>query len=255
MPSPWLSSKKNELITDVLRNFCIIHRDLSHEFRHYRQTGQIRYSVLAELLGGEMNQGRLWRLKDSTHLLFRRFRDPTVPGRFLDWAIGYIFHECMKLREDAYQLQNYVPWFSQMSLNTELRADERSLANALYQFGSQTRESIDREVKRIASLLAFCRRIFRHYLPEHSQSHTLARFLYDQDELVRHVFEAEYEQLIQDIYGQRPERLFLLAARSLREGGRLEKARLAVSRAQDVCRSDGDVLHEKEIIDNMLRNW
>jgi len=248
MPSHWLGSKRNELIADVLRNFCLIHRSLSLEFREFKSSGLIRFHVMAELLGGEMNQGRLWRLKDSSHLLFRRFKNPSLAGRFLDWALGYIFHECMKLREDAYQQANYVPWFSQMSLNEDLQPEERGLADELYTFGSQTRESMEREVTRITSLLALCRRIFVNYLPEHSDNLMLARFLYDQNELVREVFAEEYAGLIREVYGDRPERLYLLAARSLRHGGRLEKAARAASLAEGFAPNDPDVLHEKKII-------
>mgnify|MGYP000220399612 CR=1 FL=1 len=250
----WLYTKKDEFVTDILRNFCITQQQLTHEFRQYYQTQKINFEQLADLLGQEMNQGRLWRLKDSAHLLFRKFPDHTLSGKFLDWSIGYIFHECMKLKEDAYQLQNYVPWFQGVLDDSDLNQTERDTGHALYQLINQTQESIRREVERINFILDKCRLIFINYLPDHYENFLLARFIYNRNDMVREVFGDYYQDLILAVYGENPENLYLFAAQSFRQGGWWQKAQDALQEAININPDNTEVLHEKKLIANYLSN-
>jgi hypothetical protein len=256
MPNPnkWLLAKRDEFVTDIVRNFCIVHQQLCREFEKYDQTESVDFEFMSELLGNEMNQGRLWRLKDTAHLLFRFFPDPPLSGQFLDWSIGYIFHESMKLKEDAYQLQNYVPWFQSVQEDGSYRPTERHTGHRLFQLVSQTQESIRREVRRIRFILSECLGIFTRYLSLHSENALLARFIYDSNQLVREVFGRQYEELLRSMFGQEQERLYLLAAQSLRQGGWAGKASQAVEEAYGMNPDNARVASEKKAIDNLLKN-
>jgi hypothetical protein len=256
MPNPnkWLLNKTDEFVADIVRNFCIIHQQLSREFEQYDQTGSVDFAFMSELLGSEMNQGRLWRLKDTAHLLFRFFPDAPLSGQFLDWSIGYIFHESMKLKEDAYQLQNYVPWFQNVQKDDSYRPTERRIGHKLFQLVSQTQESIRREVRRIRFILSECLGIFTRYLSLHSENPLLARFLFDHNQLVREVFGHRYDELLQAMFGREQERLYLLAARSLRQGGWARKASLALQEASRLNPDHPHVAKEKKAIDQLLKN-
>ncbi|MFW5722632.1 MAG: hypothetical protein ACOCWT_04975, partial [Desulfohalobiaceae bacterium] len=234
MSKAWIRSKRPEFARDVLRDFCLIHQQLDREFGRYDQTGNIDFYFLRDLLGEEMNKGLLWHLKDTAHLLFRNDSKVPVVGQLLDWGLGYIFHECIKLKEDAYQKQNYSPWFQAVQADHDLTPEERLISQELFQLISQTRESIAREVKRIRFILYHCRRMFTFYLPAHSDNALLARFLFDQDILVRDVFKGGYDALVEAIYADNPSRLYVLAARSLRQGGWIRDASRAVSLALDL---------------------
>ena len=84
---------------------------LEEQFETFDREGSVSFEVLDDLIGTKMNKGLLWRLKDTAHLLFRNEEGDPLSGRFLDWGMGYIFHEAFKLREDAYQNLNYAPLF------------------------------------------------------------------------------------------------------------------------------------------------
>lgn len=250
MSKAWIRSKRPEFARDVLRDFCLIHQQLDREFGRYDQTGNIDFYFLRDLLGEEMNKGLLWHLKDTAHLLFRNDSKVPVVGQLLDWGLGYIFHECIKLKEDAYQKQNYSPWFQAVQADHDLTPEERLISQELFQLISQTRESIAREVKRIQFILYHCRRMFTFYLSAHSDNALLARFLFDQDTLVRDVFKGGYDALVASIYADGLARLYVLAARSLRQGGWIQDASRAVSLALELDPTGTDVLQEKRIIDN-----
>ncbi|WP_045210926.1 hypothetical protein [Desulfonatronovibrio magnus] len=229
MSKSWVKSKYSEFVRDVLRDFCQVSQRLSTEFTRYDQTGQISFDFFRDLLGEEMNKGQLWRLKDTAHILFRSTEESDRTGLYLDWCIGYIFHESMKLREDAYQQENYRPWFEMTYDNPNLPPEEKLISKELFTVLEQTNESIDREISRIRFILFHCRRLFAMFLPAHQDNPLLARFLFSQEKLVREVFKSSFAELISEIYHDEPHKLYMLAAQSLEQGGWLEESAAARS--------------------------
>ncbi|MFO7728572.1 MAG: hypothetical protein R6X11_09610 [Desulfonatronovibrio sp.] len=230
MSKSWVESKFPEFVRDVLRDFCLVSRHLFTEFSRYDQTGQISFSFFKDLLGEEMNKGQLWRLKDTSHILFRSQARPDRLGLYLDWSIGYIFHECMKLREDSYQQENYRPWFEMMHGQANLPPEERLISKELFTVLEQTSESIEREVSRVRFILFHSRRLFAMLLPAQQNNPLLARFFFAQEDLVREVFKSSYDELIHGIYQDQPGKMYELAAQSLELGGWTREAELARQR-------------------------
>ena len=95
--------------------------------------------------------------------------------------------------------------------------------------------------------------LFRsYYLRRYSDNVLLARYIFSQNELVRDIFKDEYGSLLLALYGTEPERLFILASQSLRMGGWMEEATIAVEQALQQNPSSKIVLQEKKIIDNWI---
>jgi len=253
MPNTWLKNKQPELVTDLLRNFCFIHSALEVEISRHSRTGLVDFNALAELIGQDMNQGRLWRLKDTAHLLFRLLPDPPSVGQLLDWSIGYIFHECMKLKEDAYQLQVYIPWFKSLQSDPEFMPTKQLVGSELDSLTAQTRESIRLELERVFFVLDQCRKLFLNYLPLHADNPLLARLIYDNLDLMHQVFKADSTQLIRTVYGDPPARLYLLPSQSFRRGGWLDKAAVAVQAAVDLDPAQTLLKEEKKRVANLRK--
>jgi hypothetical protein len=253
MSSKRITLKANEFTAEILKNFCYVNKQLKFVFSQYQKTSKVSFSELADLLGTEMNQGRLWRLKDKAHLLFRMHPEPTLAEKYLDWSISYIFHECMKLKEDAYQLQTYVPWFHEVRRNKSLTSLQRQKAENFFQLTTQTRESIEREIKRILFIMENYIDIFVDYLSLYSNNSLLARFIYDHQELVQEVFQSKYENLISAMYNYQPEQLYFLAAISFKQGGWHFKAQKAIDQALKISPDNAKLKLEKKIIDNLLK--
>ena len=230
MHKSWIEAKLPEFVRDVLRDFCLVSRQLFNQFESHEQTGKVSFDFFKELLGDGMNKGQLWRLKDTAHLLFANDNRAARIGPYLDWSIGYIFHECMKLREDAYQQEKYRPWFESRYSSPEITPEEQLISQELINILDQTGESINREVSRIKFILFHCRRLFILYLPAHADNQLLARFLFAQEDLVREVFKSSYQDLIASIYGHAPASMYELAALSLERGGWTTEAETAKNR-------------------------
>ncbi len=253
MSRRWIEANKNEFARDVMRDFCMVAHVLEQEVDRFEDTGAVSFAAMVNLLGTMMNKGQLWRLKDTAHHLFRTDPDDHVSARMLDWCMGYVFHECLKLKEDAYQQQHYAPMFRALQ-RQEQYAEVRELGDSLFGVLAQTRESIEREVRRIVFMLEKSRKLFCLYYAHHGENRLLARFLFDQNQLVRDVFKETYDALIASIYQDVPERMYIQAAEGLIECGRPEeacKAALEGVRLNPVCSRAKNVL---ALAESQLRN-
>jgi len=247
--SKWIESKHPEFVRDLFKFFCQACEQLEEQFLRFDEDSTVEFDVLKELVGTEMNKGLLWRMKDTAHHVFRHDPHSQLGGKFLDWAMGYIFHETIKLKEDAYQKQNYAPWFHKL-YEGDLNDSEKDITEQLFQVLNQTEESMRREIDRIRFIIAKCRQLLPYYLRRYSDNELLARYIFSQNELVQFVFGEEYSGLVYAIYGTEPESMYVLASQSLRIGGWVEEASQAVECALKENPSSKMVLQEKKIIDN-----
>lgn len=252
MSGRWLAANKGVFVRDLLRDFCQVYAALAEQEARFAASGAISHAVLRELLGRDMRKGVFWRLKDTAHHLFRapypyqeadmelgfdlwQFSSGKAPGgmvrqsvaeALLDWCIGFAFHECVKLKEDAFQRQHYANRLEQMRGRLD---QHEEMLEELAPLVLQTRESIQRELARILNVLRNARTLLILYLRRHGDNGLLARFLAAEENLVRGVFGRAWERLLEALYGERPYLLYLLAARASLEGGRPRQALSALS--------------------------
>lgn len=252
MSEAWIRAKLPEFVRNLFRNFCQACHELEGQFQLFDENGNVEFAVLQNLLGNEMDKGLLWRMKDTAHHVFRNDPDEILAGQFLDWAMGYIFHETLKLKEDAYQKQTYAPWFHKITDSESTDAD-RAMGRELIQILNQTEESMSREIERIRFIMDKCRQLLPAYLTRYRDNVLLARFIFSQNDLVCEVFGADYDQLIAALYGNETERMYVLASQSLRRGGWIKEASEALEQAFRLSPSSRLVLQEKKIIDNWAR--
>ena len=115
-------------LVDILREFLTAHELLDQLAERY-QRDELVFAELREFVGdGEGSV--LFRLKEKCHALFRPEPDSSQVARpreaLFDLAIGSLFHEAMKFREDFYQREVYGPRVR------SLRAEAGTEANGLF---------------------------------------------------------------------------------------------------------------------------
>ena len=247
----WVRRKLQVFVRDLLRNFCMGQIVLEEQFHKFENNGNMDFEALRELIGHEHHKGLLWRLKDTAHHMFRNNPDTKVEGRFLDWGMGYIFHETIKLKEDSYQNITYRPWFEQLR-EGGLTGDEADIAEGLFPILQQTVDSMQREMDRIRHISARCKELLPIFLAGHNDNPLLARCIVQDKELIQKVFGDEYESLIQKIYDGQTQDMYRLAAKSFRSGGRKNRAVKAIEKAYSIDPVCKMILQEKQIIDNWV---
>ncbi len=237
MSKHWLEANGSRLTAEILRDFCEVSLTLEEQFTRYDDAGNLSYAVLREILGDQMNRGILWRLKDTAHHLLRNPRESTVAGRLLDWVLGYIFHEALKLLEDTHQHQYYGP--SLMAMVEDNPSPElKAMANDFSLMAAEIQEDMRQAVDRIRRLLAHACLFFHRCYVGQKDNVYLARLLYDQEDMIREAFAGEFDNLCDAIYGNAKQTLFLNAATSLLHGGRREQALNALRKAKAMAPND-----------------
>jgi len=248
MSKHWLEANASRLTAEILRDFCEVSLTLEEQFARHDSAGNLSYATLRETLGDQMNRGILWRLKDTAHHLLRNPQTSTIAERLLDWAIGYIFHEVLKLLEDAHQHQYYGPSLLSM-VEDDPSPELRDMANDFSLMAEEIQEDMKQTVDRIRRLLAHARLFFHRCYVGQKDNMYLARVLYDQEDMVREAFAEEFDNLCDAIYGNARQVLFLNAATSLLHGGRKEQAMNALRRAKDIAPDDPRIAPIKKSLD------
>lgn len=229
-------SKSDVFKRDLLRDYALASAELMEQFRRFDESGLISFSIIRGIVGEVGSKGLLWQLKDSAHYLFDNGGGGAAPaGRHLDWAIGFLFHECMIMLESSYQMQKYYPaaWhFIQHTGKGFLdEADMAAMQASLQGLAAETKDNLSRTIRRIRGLLWAINLLMCVYLAGQAGNRPLARLIYDREDLLRVVFGPLYNDLIGGIFGRQPELLPLEAARSLLESGQSARAARAAQKA------------------------
>jgi tetratricopeptide (TPR) repeat protein len=115
-------------LVDILREFLTAHELLDQLAERY-QRDELIFAELKEFVGDDEGSV-LYRLKEKCHALFRPDPDSSLVARpreaLFDLAVGSLFHEAMKFREDFYQREVYGPRVR------SLRAEAGDEANGLF---------------------------------------------------------------------------------------------------------------------------
>ena len=225
-------NKKDVLVRDLLRDFCTVQAIVAEQANRFSYSGTISYPLLRELLGEAQHKGIFWSLKDTAHHLFRRNTDgrrcyigygmeedfsshsekskktEAVLESLIDWCIGYAFHECVKLKEDAFQKQHYTNRLLQVQNRAENYKDN---LEKLIPFTEQTTQSIAREMERVVGVLKHTRDLLVLFLGFHGQNGHLARFIIAEEDTVRQCFAHEWQDLIFSLYGENKDQMYICA--------------------------------------------
>ena len=88
-------------LVEVVRDFLEVHQLMRRIFAQFR-SGELGFDELGELVSDD-ERSVLFRLKERCHALFRPgngVRAATDREALFDLAIGSLFHEAMKFREN-----------------------------------------------------------------------------------------------------------------------------------------------------------
>ena len=98
-------------LVDVVREYIGVHEKMSNLFALYR-SGELVFEEVASLCDDKV-ESPLFRLKERCHALFRdavsESSSPMRKEALFDLAVGSLFHEAMKFRENFYQQVVYAP--------------------------------------------------------------------------------------------------------------------------------------------------
>ena len=107
MEGRWFQERKEILIRELVASFVEAWCTFNALYRRQKDEGKPHYAAWESWIGTENRKGHLWRLKDLSQSIVRRpGSNPSMHEVLLDWTLGAIFHECLKIREDLFQLSH-----------------------------------------------------------------------------------------------------------------------------------------------------
>jgi tetratricopeptide (TPR) repeat protein len=218
-------------LVDIVRDFFAVHRSAEGLVRLHAD-GSLRFEDVEAWVGGDA-RSELFRLKERCHSIFRPSgADETAPdtrvGALVDLAVGSLFHEAMKLRENLYQRERYGPRVQ--ALRQQDDAESQDLFEEFEKILDRSSGSLDESVAEIERLVAQIRTQLLRLIAKHGRTGLVARCLYETAENVRSVYPEGLDSLYEQVYGD-PAEGYVEAARSYLESAYYSDALAAFTEA------------------------
>jgi len=181
--------KKNWIILEIVRDYLYSYIHFRSIYKKYKaQT--LSFDDVEEFVNDKDPSLPLFNLKESCHMLFRYHGDEKCSDeeKLLDLAVGSIFHEAMRLRENLYQLEVYKPRYLQIPSNQEASDYESNLLQEFMKIGVRTERRLAESMTETKRLLQDTLKQLAHLLPHYKDNTVLMRFLLRNKDLLQQAF-------------------------------------------------------------------
>ncbi len=231
MEREWLNERHQLFVKNIVKDFFECYAFFKELRRQANQEG-IRYGGLDSWVGSEEKKGRLWILKDLCHLIWsgEESGDEDSDGVMLDWMIGAIFHEAMKLKENAYMIERYQATFPDKAAAI-LNGTGTKVVQEFFQ--EMTHEA-EKGIARIGWLFEHAEGHLFQVMKKERSNPLLVRFLLNIQEIsdgqLADCFDGP-RRLLAALFPDGYDRAYCLAGESYLEGGWFMEAREAFDKA------------------------
>ena len=234
MDTCWLKEKRDLFLKNVVKDF-LDSRSFFADLREHTAKYGVRYDGFDFWVGTEQAKGKLWQLKDLCHMLWGDSdAAEDDQGFMLDWMVGAIFHEAMKLKENAYMLERYRKSYP-LETKAPLKPNGNGNSSGM-EFFEETAHETQRAIKRLELLL------------DHAENYLIAVLKNDRENalLVRYLLEAAVSpgehwtqdtgpmKLLRALFPKGFDEAYCLAGESYLEGSWFMEARQAFEKALDL---------------------
>ena len=215
-------------LVEIVREFLTAHGLLRSVSERYR-AGALAFGEVGELVGDD-ERSVLFRLKERCHVLFRgeRRENEIGPAALFDLAVGSLFHEAMKFRENFYQRSSYGP--KVRALRRAAVRDESGLLAEFEKLIGAAAVRIDESLQELDTLLGQTTAQFRILLAAHSEDFALSRVVTLRSQELAAVLSTSQQALLSELYGGARE-AWSRAARSFLQSGFFSEARSGLEQA------------------------
>jgi hypothetical protein len=227
-------------LVDIIRDFLAVHESATEVVRRHRE-GSLRFDDVQVWVGDD-GQSELFRLKENCHSIFRPVDSGEVAeirvGALLDLAVGSLFHEAMKLRENLYQLERYGPRVR--ALRGESDPQSVELFSEFEKLLAASAVTLDGSVTEVEVMLVQTRQQLLRLIVEHGQTGLAARCLYEAGTGVTAVCPDGLDALYAKIHGKAVTG-YVIAADSYLESAYYGEALATLAEARRRSPGNGEV--------------
>jgi tetratricopeptide (TPR) repeat protein len=228
-------------LVDILREFLTAHELLDQLAERY-QRDELVFAELREFVGDDVGSV-LFRLKEKCHALFRPEPDSSQVARprqaLFDLAVGSLFHEAMKFREDFYQREVYGPRVR--SLRAEAGTEANGLFHEFERILSAVSARLETGLIETQSLMDQSWGQLQVLLSEQPDDGFVTRFLIERRETLEKLGPPGLEALLASIHGSAAAG-YVVTGRSYLASGHYEAAHRALATALECGGDQGEVV-------------
>jgi hypothetical protein len=181
--------KKNWIILEIVRDYLYSYIHFQSIFDQYK-TQTLSFDDVEKFVTDKDPTLPLFNLKESCHMLFRYQgeKECSDEEKLLDLAVGSIFHEAMKIRENLYLIEVYKPRYLQIQNSQEASDHESNLLQEFIKIGLRTEKRLAESIMETKRLLHDTLKQLAHLLPRYKNNPVLMRFLLRNKELLQRAF-------------------------------------------------------------------
>jgi hypothetical protein len=250
MVNKWLLEDRRDLfIRGMVEKFLEARAFFGQIYEKYKKEKGISFKEMDYWVGTELKKGPLWSLKDECHALFRHNESEIgLCEHFFDWTFGSIFHECMKLKEDIYQIEAYKPVYLQFkqSKQTPGNAKIKEMLEEIQSVIDKVERDLATEMNEISYLFSEAATQLKRLFPNYSQNGLLVRFLVENEKLVDRVLgNGSLREILCSMYPDGFESAYFIAGKNYLDGCWYEKAVEAFKKVLEI--NPGNIEAKEEL--------
>lgn len=191
-----MDESRNRMIFEIVRGFLLSELGFQEILKKYKE-GHLRFQDIANWVD-DKGQSLLYNLKENCHKTFRYSGVPSSRKKewLLDLAIGSIFHEAMKIRENLYQLEVYRPKYLQYKRKAGESEYEKNYLQQFARIISKAEQGISEGMEEILSLFRDAVAQLVDVLKENSKNIFLIRFLLENQPILQKVYGSKKARVI-----------------------------------------------------------
>ena len=175
-------------ILEMVRGLLLSEVAFREIYKKYKE-GNLPFSDIGNWVD-DKGQSLLYNLKEQCHSSFRyKGKGPLQKNEWLlDLAIGSIFHEAMKLRENVYQLQVYRPKYLQYKMKAGKSAYETDYLRQFERIMSKAEQGVTEGMEETRSLFRDAMAQLADFFKENAKNLFLLRFLLENETLLKKIY-------------------------------------------------------------------
>ncbi|MBW2058724.1 MAG: hypothetical protein JRJ26_14615 [Deltaproteobacteria bacterium] len=208
------------------------------EIRALYRKGELRFHHIETLID-DKGDSILFRLKGNCHALFRNNKVPSCRDgeRLFDLAVGSIFHEAMKLRENLYQVEIYRP--KHRDIRMEKPLNRKVLLERLERTVMRAEQGVRDGIADIGALFDDTLDQLAELMEGYGENELLVRYLITNRKLFDKVYgRRRLEKIFASMFGKGPIQAHRIAALSYLESGYYDMAARILEKAKRLALED-----------------
>lgn len=232
---------RDQKILEMIRKLLRAEVAFQEIFKKYKQ-GRLQFSDITHWID-DRGQSLLYLLKEECHSIFRYVSTKPFQRKewLLDLAIGSIFHEAIKLRENIYQLEVYRPRYLQYDVEAGKTAYERDYLMQFKKIISRAEQGVADGMEETRSLFRDAQAQLLDFFKASAENPYLVRFLLEHRPLLQKVFGKDgTAEIFRQLFENGLRDAYWIAGQSYLESEHYELATLNFSKALKLNPLDRD---------------